>query len=1015
MKFVPLHAYSEYSFLKSGLRLNNYVKEAKKLGYKSLGLIDYSSFSGLPYFVDACQKELLNPILGQDLLIEGKLFSFVILNESGYRNLIKLSYKVKLGEISLENFKEYTNGLVVILDVNEVRQEFENDEKFNFYLTNLTSKIVNFYMGINDFGTNRGFINKIRTFLINHAYKLVAYPHIKYVKREDAIVLDMVEAIAKGEKLDHKESVGNHYLLSEKDVLHLYEEDEIKATEEIASLVNFKIIEKRGKMIKFHNELGLSSDEYLTRLSFEGLRDLKLDDEAHNTRLNMELSVIKEMGFSDYFLIVQDYVNWARKHFIPVGPGRGSAAGSLVAHTLGITSCDPLEYNLLFERFLNKARKTMPDIDVDFSDIKREYVVQYLREKYGSEHVSYISAIQTIGAKQALRDIGRIFDYPPKDIDLLSRLIPKKVNDSEKDVSLKNTYKTVKDFRYLIDNDKYYLEIVSLASKIEDFPRQRSLHAAGVVLNEDKLIDSLPLIPDMNGLIVEEYEKDYLEAQDFLKMDILAIRNLTIVEEVLEKIQERGINLTIDDIPYKDKKALDIISSGDTTGIFQLESKGMRNAIKIIHIDDFNDLVALLALYRPGPMNEIKTYARRKSGKEKTTYISKIQKQILEPTYGIIVYQEQVMQLANLLAGMSLSEADLFRRAISKKDSSKINALKETFIQGAIKNGYRRDVATNIFDHIEKFANYGFNKSHAVSYAIFSSRMAYLKANYPMEFYAAILDNTGGESDSFNMTITEMKKANVKILNPDVNSSFNNFIIKDGSLLFPLNRIKGLYNEVANNIILEREAKGPFRDYFDFVVRMRTHKMANAQLMKLIDAGALDSLDKSRASLRINMPTAIAYSDMIADDDGNLIINMADFAKPVYKHIEDDEIENLNREYEVMGLMISGSPLAIYKNSLTKHKITKSVDVINSQNDITVAGIVKTVKLIKTKKQEPMAFVTLMDETGEIEMTVFSDLYEISFDVLKHNYALLVKGYYQISRGSFIAKELVKLEADKHE
>ena len=1013
MKFVPLHAYSEYSFLRSGLRLTSYVKEAKKLGYKAIGLTDFSSFSGLPYFYDECGKALIKPILGQDLLIEGKLISFIILNEIGYKNLIKLVYKLRLGEISLENFKEYTNGLVVIVDVNEIREEFENDEKFNYWLASFSKGIANFYMGINDFGENREFVNKIREFLVSHVYKCVAYPSIKYVTKDDALILKMVEAIAKGEKLESKKASGNHYLLNETEAAHLYEEEEIKNTEEIASMVNFNILEKRGRMIPFINDEGLSSDEYLHKLAINGLRKLKLDDEAHNVRLNEELSVIKEMGFSDYFLIVQDYVNWARDHLIPVGPGRGSAAGSLVAHVLGITSCDPLKYDLLFERFLNKARRSMPDIDVDFSDLKREQVIAYLREKYGPEHVSYISAIQTIGAKQSLRDVGRIFDYPQKDIDLLSRLVPSPQTEHDNDITLRKTYKTVKDFKYLVDNDKYYLEIVSLASKIEGFPRQRGMHAAGVVLNKDNLSDVIPLIPEMNNVSVEEYEKDFLEAQNFLKMDILAIRNLSIVEEVIEKIKAKGIKLSIDDIPYEDKKALEVISKGDTTGIFQLESKGMRNAIKVLHIDTFDDLVALLALYRPGPMNEIKSYANRKAGKEKIEYISKVQKEILGSTYGIIIYQEQIMQIANRMAGMSLSESDLFRRAISKKDSSKINALRDKFVYGAIKNGYRKDVAINIFEHIEKFANYGFNKSHAVSYAIFSSRMAYLKANYPEEFYASILDNTGGESDSFTSSISEIKKAGIKILNPDVNASFNHFIIKDGSLLFPINRIKGLYNEVANNIILERETKGEFTDYFDFVVRMRTHKMANAQLMKLIDAGALDSLDKSRASLRANMPAAIAYSDMIADDEGNLIINMKDFARPVYKHIEDDKMDNLNREYEVMGLMISGTPLSLYKDELEKYDITPSVDAFNTRNEIYIAGIIKTIKVIKTKKQEPMAFVTLTDEAGEIEMTVFSDIYEISFDLLKHNRAILVKGYYQLTRGSFIAKEIIKLEVNK--
>ena len=1009
MDFVPLHVYSNYSFLKSGLKVDEYVLNAKKMGYKTLSLTDLSVFSGLPLFFDICHKYDIKPIAGLDLSIEGKTFTFIILNEIGYSNLLKLSNKLKNGEITLDNFKKYTSGLVVILDIHEVKEEFEKDGKFNYYLKDLSSGISNFFMGISDTGDDSLFVNKIREFLVNHIYKCVAFPFVKYLKKENALILKMVEAIQKGEKLKEKAFDGPYNLLNETEINHYYTSEEILNTKEIASLVNFEIIQKRGKMIDFVNEEGLSSDEYLTKLSYQGLRNLSLDDEAHNRRLNEELNVIKEMGFSDYFLIVADYVNYAKRNNIPVGPGRGSAAGSLVAYTLGITSCDPLKYDLLFERFLNKARKSMPDIDVDFSDIKRGQVIEYLRKKYGEEHVSYIAAIQTIGAKQSLRDVGRIFDYPLKDIDLLSKLVISADND--KDVTLRNSYKQNKDFKYLVDNDKYYLEIVSLASKIESFPRQRGMHAAGVVLNKENLEDVLPLDPNLNDISVEEYEKDYLEAQNFLKMDILAIRNLTIVEQVLERIKEKGISLDIDSIPYEDKDALEIINKGDTTGIFQLESKGMRNAIKIIGINSFDDLVALLALYRPGPMDEIKNYANRKNKKERAIYASPVEKEILSSTYGIIVYQEQIMQIANKIAGMSLSESDLFRRAISKKDSSKIDSLRNAFVKGCLKNGYSSKEATAIFDHIEKFANYGFNKSHAVSYAIFSSRMAYLKAHFKKEFYTAILDNTGGESDSFALAISEIKKDNIKILGPDVNASSNYFMVKDDSILWPINRIKGLYNDVAQTIILEREVKGPFRDYFDFVVRMRTHKMNNAQLMKLIDAGALDSLDKSRASLRINMPAAVAYSNMIADDEGNLIINMADFAKPVYKHVEDDYIDNLNREYEVLSLMISGSPLDVYKDVLAKYNITKLVDISKSGKTTYIAGIIKSIKVIKTKKGSPMAFVSLFDETSEAEITLFSDAYEIYSEYLKHNVGIIAEGYYKLDRGTFIVKTITPMEA----
>ena len=1014
--FIPLHVYTGYSFLRSGLRIEQYLKEAKKMGYSVLGICDQMSLTGAPHFVEECQKYGIKPIVGEDLLIEGLLVSFFVINEIGYRNLTKMSSLAKTGSLLLSDIKSYSNGLAVIIDMDNslIKDKFTNElSTFPHYLAELTKGITNLYLGINDYGENREYMEKVREFISNYPYDPIAFPIIKYLKKEDAIVLKMFEAINKNETIEEKSASGNHYFLSNKEIEHLYTEEEIKNTAKLASLVNFDLLtNNRGKMVKFKNDLNLSSDEYLTKLASDGLKKLGLDDLKHIDRLNEELNVIKSMGFSDYFLIVSDYVNFARNNNIPVGPGRGSAGGSLVAHALGITVIDPLEYDLLFERFLNKARQTMPDIDVDFSDIKRELVVEYIKQKYGRDHVSNIMAVQTIGAKQSLRDIGRIYNYPQRDIDLLAKLIP---THHSQDITLRETYKTVPQFKNLLDKDKYYLEIVSLASKIEGFPRQRGMHAAGIVINAEPLNEVIPVTSDINGNLVEEYEMNYLEKQGFLKMDILSIRNLTIVEEVLEKLKAKGINLKMDDIPYKDKEAIDVIAKGNTTGIFQLESKGMRNAILTVKPENFEDIVAILSLFRPGPMQEIKSYANRKMGKERIDYISPITKKILAPTYGIIVYQEQIMQIASLMAGLSLSEADLFRRAISKKDTSKLASLKETFIRGCLKNGYKRDVSEDVFKSIYKFADYGFNKSHSVSYAVFSCRMAYLKAKYPEEFYASILDNTGGESDSFTLAISEIKSAKIKIKGPDVTSSGKEFIIKDGALLFPLNRIKGLFNEVANNIILERESNGPFYDYYDFVTRMKRYKLASSQLMKLIDAGALDSLDKSRASLRLNMSNAIAYANMIADDEGTLIIDMRDFAKPVYEHIEDDLLENLNKEYESLGLMLSGSPLDLYKDKLSKIKLTSLVDVASSRGDITIAGIIKTIKTIKTKKGTPMAFMTIYDESGELEVTLFSDIYEMSASFLKRNKVVVIKGYYQLSRNTFNVSEILPVEEMKNE
>lgn len=1004
MSFIPLHVYSQYSFLRSGFKLENYIKESTKLGYKNIGLCDFETLTGAPLFVDLCYAQGKKAIVGEDIEIEGLVFSFFVMSEIGYRSLVNLGNKKKLSGVTLSDIKDNANGLIIVLDImQDILIEKSGDRDFGKYISSFTDGLPYFYFGINDDGSNKNYVEDFREFASSHSYKVIAFPFIKYAKKEDAIILRMCEAIKNDETLEENELKGPNYLLNVTEVEHLYTEEEINNTEELASYINFDISSKRGKMINFTNDLGLSSPDYLKKLAYDNLIKLNIADTAHQERLKMELDVIISMGFADYFLIVQDYVNWARNHNIPVGPGRGSAAGSLVSYVLGITMVDPLEYDLLFERFLNKERQTMPDIDVDFSDIKREWVVSYLRKKYGNDHVSNILTCQTILARQALRDTGRIFKYPQRDIDLLTKLIP---THHSKNITLRETYKTVKAFRDLVDNDAYYLKIVSLASKIEGFIRQAGMHAAGVVLNAEPLDKVIPVSIDSDGKYIEEYEMSYLEKQGFLKMDILALRNLTIVEECLEKLKARGVNLKMDDIPYKDEAAIKVIKDGNTTGIFQLESSGMRNAIQILEPEKFEDVVALLALFRPGPMQEIKTYANRKKGIEKITYPSKDLVKILEPTYGIIVYQEQIMQIASVFAGFSLSQADIFRRAISKKDASKLSSLKNSFILGAMEKGHSRQVADEVFELIAKFADYGFNKSHALSYAVFSTRMAYLKANYPEEFYSSILDNTGGESDSFVLAINEVKNAGIEVTTPNVNLSTNEFVINEGKLVFPLNRIKGLFNEQANNIILEREIKGPFTDYYDFVLRMKQYKLGAPMLMKLINAGALDCLDPSRASLRINMPNAINYTNLLSDEDGVAIIDMSSFAKPIYNHVEDDYIENLNLENETLGLMISGSPLDIYKDEIAKMNITKIQDAIKTSKTVTIVGIIKTIKTIKTKNGQPMAFISLYDDTMEIESTIFSTLYEEYSQLLKRNSAIIIEGYYQKERGGFVAKTL---------
>lgn len=1008
MAFIPLRVYSGYSFTKSGLKIDQYLSMAKKLGYKTVGLSDFRSLSGAPSFYKEAISLGLKPIIGEEVLIDNLLFSLYPMNEEGYANLLTIANLAQKNEATIATLKDHQEHLVVVLpsDNDLLKKIFlEDRQKFSLSLARLSRGIDHFYLGLEK--TNQPeFIQDFRDFAFSRGYRVVAFPHIKYVKKEDAIILKMMESIDSKDVLQEKQATGEEYLISPSDAASFYKEEELQNCDEINQLCCLDFIAIRGQMISFKNDLDLTSDEYLSKITHELLVKKGKNTKEYLDRLNFELNTIKQMGYSDYFLIVHDYVDFARRSDIAVGPGRGSAAGSLVAHLLGITVPDPIQYNLLFERFLNPHRQTMPDIDVDFSDVDRERVVQYLKDKYGNDHVAKIIAIQKIGAKQSLRDVGRIFNYPKHDIELFTKLISDEKDDK---LSLREIYKQNKKFRDLVNDDKYYLEIVTLASKIEGFPRQASLHAVGVVLNAEKLDNKIPLTCGLDVGYVEQFEKDYLEEQGFLKMDILAIRNLSLIDHCLYLLRQRGINLNRDEIPYDDPLAIKQIASLKTMGIFQLESTGMRNTIKDVRPTCFEDIVAILALYRTATLAYIPTYAKRKNGKEKPTYLSKALEEILAPTYGVIVYQEQVMQIANKMGGLSLAEADLLRRAISKKDPTKLASFKERFISGALKLGYKKDEAENVFNMIEQFGGYGFNRSHALVYAIFSCRMAYLKAKYPHEFYASILSNAS--TDEFHNTLAEIKDIGLKVSVPNINISTMSFVLTNDEIIFPLQAVKGIMTASATAIIKEREENGLFKDIFDFVLRMAKYRINNTQIINLIDAGTFDSLEKSRISLRGAIPAALTYADAIVKDDGSMVIDPNMFPKPTFMHLEDDYITNLNRERDVLGLMISGSPLDLVRDDIKRLNAVPIKKISSSSGDIKVVCILKSVRQTKTKKGQAMCFITVYDDTGELELTIFNEAFEKSSMALKKKESLVVlSGYYSKTKETFNTKLVEKLE-----
>ena len=1011
VNFAPLNIISGYSFLQSGLTMDKVALGVKSNDYFGLGLADNGVLFGVPEFIKTAESLQKPYAIGIRLSIEGYSLCLYLQNEAGYRNLIKINNESQKTPISLEQLKSFNEGVIGILETkyNDAKALFDNieDQSNRVKLNKIASVFKTFYLGIEVTSKEDvSYANSIRKFAHEHSYDCIAFPRIKYLKKNDAIIIDIVNAISNDDVLENKEASGQEYFMNEASYKKIYTQKELLNTVSFFKNIEFDFHIKRGALLKCSDD----SKALLKEKCEEKLKSLNLNDEKHNQRLDYELSIINEMGYPDYFLLVEDYVNYAKNHGILVGAGRGSSAGSLVAYLLNITEVDPLDYDLLFERFLNPFRKTMPDIDVDFMDIARDDIIQYMREKYGHDRVANIVAFQTFQAKQSIRDIGRVYQYKPSHIDLLCKRL---TNDK---LTLKESYKQLEEFRSLVDSDKYYLEIVSLASKLEGLPRQKGLHASAIIVNNESLDSVLPISYEINDNHVSQYSMNYLEEQGLLKMDFLGLRNLTTVYYCLKLIKKnRGIDIKFEDIPYKAKESTDLLSKGYTMGIFQLESAGMNRAIKILQPSSFNDVVALLALFRPGPMDSLKSFADREHGKEKISYYVDSLEPVLKYTFGIITYQEQISQIAQVMAGFSMAEADMFRRAVSKKKKEEMESLRNSFIEGSLKNGYSQKIANEIYDLIYKFADYGFNKSHSVVYSILACRMAYLKALYPLEFYASILETNSSTNDSkFALYVAEMKNRGYKMLPPNINESTKSFTIKENGLLFPLNGIKSVNELIANNILEERK-NGPFKDFFNFVIRMFKYKLTENQINNLIDSGAMDIFSNSRESLRASIKLGTQYAKLITNDDGQMLIegiSLYEYPKIIEQY--DDPITNLNKEFEAIGIMLSNSPLH-YKKDLLMANNVNNINEVEINENCTICGIIKDIKTHITKNKKTMAFLKVFDETSEIEVTVFGDVYQKSLDALGKNKIILIKGRLDNKNDetSFIADEIRLLEEEE--
>ncbi len=1009
--FVPLRIVSCYSFLQSGLTIEKIRNSVVKNDYFGMGLCDNGVMFGVPSFTKASDDIKRPYIIGLETHINEDTICLYAVNEEGYHHLMEISTAIEKEELTFDLVKEKASGLVAIIETygGKFKELFTNEDKdFAKYLVEYSNIFKDgFYLGIEVIKKEDvSYANKIRKFANEHTYDCIAFPKVLYQKKDDAIVLKIVEAIANEDTLTEKKLDGQQYFMSIDAYKKIYTTAEINNTRKLVESSTFNFHQKRGELLHYPVE---DSVQALKDNCYKALKKLGLDNEEYIKRLEFELEVIISMGYADYFLIVQDYVSYAKKHHILVGPGRGSAAGSLVSYLLNITQIDPIKNDLQFERFLNPYRKSMPDIDVDFMDIRRDEVVQYMREKYGNERVANIATFQTIQAKQSLRDIGRVYGFPTSHIDLLSKRI------SKSNITLREAYKTLPEFKQLVDSDAYFLQIVSLASKIEGLIRQSGLHAAGIILNNSPLENALPILTDFSNHYISQYEMGCLEEQGFLKMDFLGLRNLTTIARCVDLVNAhyKDVKLDAQNLPFDDPKVYELIASNQVMGIFQIETMAMKRAIKVLKPSCFDDIVALLALNRPGPMAFIPTYAKRKEGKEAVTYDDDNLAPILKSTFGIITYQEQINQIATTYAGYTRGEADLFRRVISKKKKEEMAASRETFIKGALNNGHDEKTASIVFNSIEKFANYGFNKSHSVAYSIIACQMAYLKAYYPLEFYAAILETSSSTNDSkFNEYVSEMKKRNIFIISPNINKSMKEFVVLDDGLLFPITAIHGVNELLANNIIEERN-NGEFKDFFDFVSRMYKQKITENQIITLIDAGCFDIFNASRASFRASVKSALQYAELVNKDNGQLDIGFADFIKPYLIEDHDDPIENLDKEYEALGIMLSNNPLH-YKADILRSKKVVSITDAKESKTAKIAGLVRAVKTISTKKGSTMAFVKLVDEADEIELTVFSDLYVSSIANLEKNKLIIaeIKKEVRGENVDYIASTIAPLEEE---
>lgn len=1046
-EFVHLHLHTQYSLLDGAIRPAQLFKEAHKYRMPALAITDHGNMFGAIEFYQQAYQSGIKPIIGCEVYVapgsrwekDSKGISessyhliLLIKNQTGYKNLIYLLskgyfegfyYRPRIDKELLRTHNEGLIALSACLHGEIATHLLNNTEEKALQAVEEYNEIFNdrrFYLEIqeNKIPEQREVNKALMKISKELSLPLVATNDCHYLRKEEARAHEILLCLQTGKTLsspDHmKFSTDEFYFKSPQEMIELfsYAPEAIKNTIEIAERCNLEIQFDIVRSPKFPIPKEVNLNNHFETLAREGLKErlhhyedrndfLELS-EKYKRRLDEELKIIKTTGFTNYFLIVADFVNYAKQHDIPVGPGRGSAAGSLVAYALKITEVDPITYGLLFERFLNPERISQPDIDIDFCMERRDEMIDYVSKKYGKENVAQIITFGKMQAKGVIRDVGRVLAMPYKDVDRIAKLIPNTLN-----ITLTEALKQEPQLREMVEHDERVKDLFSLSLSLEGIPRHASTHAAGIVISDKPLIEYLPLYRGQKDEVVTQYAMKAVGKIGLIKFDFLGLKTLTVIKKGLDLINgKNGEPININDLPLDDKETYQLFSSGETDGIFQLESAGMKDLLVKIKPENMEDLIALLALYRPGPLGSgmVDDFIKRKRGEVSIRYEVPQLKNILADTYGVILYQEQVMKIASKLASFSLGDADLLRSAMGKKKTEVMEEQKEKFLQGAKANKINVKTAEKIYNQMAKFAEYGFNKSHSTAYAMIAYQTAYLKAHYPVEFMASLLTCEMDNNDKVLRHMNECREMGIEVLPPGINESNRDFTVSQKKICFGLAAVKNVGSAAIESIIGIRDESGNFTSLFDFCKRVDLRKVNRRVVESLIKCGAFDSTGAHRSQMMALLDKAIERAQRFQKDRISKQINMFDLfgtdgssdgkGEVLPEIPEWSEEELLTYEKEALGFYISKHPLNRFKDYLLKYTNADTLTIMNQANnrEVRIGGIISKRREIITRKGERMCFITLEDLKGVIEVVVFSDLYKTSSTLLKGDQPLIVVG-----------------------